>query len=285
MTDQSYSDILAIIIKYAAKPSLFELGDPHLWDDQHISKGMLEAHLNPDNDLASRRHATIDKEVRYLVSSGTLKKGDRLLDLGCGPGLYSIRLSEQGLSVTGIDISSRSLEYARNTAAARGLEIEYRLLNFFDIEYREKFDAVLQTNGELNTFSDDKRNELLSRLHRALKPGGLFVFDLTTRKQIKDRVSSISWHVSDGGFWRPGRHLVLEQGYDFSEESIWVNQYIIMDENGISVYRNWFHDYDLYTIIAVLEKAGFQVTRAWNDLTGTPYAAGGKWIALVARKV
>ena len=47
---------------------MFEPGEPRFWDDLYISKGMLQAHLNPDNDLASRKHKTIDKEVNHLVS-------------------------------------------------------------------------------------------------------------------------------------------------------------------------------------------------------------------------
>jgi 23S rRNA U2552 (ribose-2'-O)-methylase RlmE/FtsJ len=46
---------------------------------------MLEAHLSPDNDLASRKPSSIEKEVRYL-STSLFKKGNRILDLGYGPG-------------------------------------------------------------------------------------------------------------------------------------------------------------------------------------------------------
>lgn len=69
---------------------------------------MLEAHLNPNSDAASRKVAIIDKEVRHLLAVRVLKPRDRVLDLGCGPGLYAIRLSENGIKVTGIDISERS---------------------------------------------------------------------------------------------------------------------------------------------------------------------------------
>ncbi len=35
----------------------------------------------------------------------------------------------------------------------------------------------------------------------------------------------------------------------------------------------------------VLEIAGFTIRQIWNDLTGTPYAKGGDWIAIVAEKL
>jgi len=281
---QDYNRILAAIAQYSVKPPLFEPGEPLFWDDPHISRGMLEAHLNPDNDLASRKHKTIDKEVEYLISSGVLKQGDRLLDLGCGPGLYAGRLAVKGVKVTGIDISERSLNYAIAQARKDKLDIEYRLLNFFDIDYSAEFNAVIQTNGELNTFSDDRLNKLLGILHRALLPNGLLIFDVTTRPlRLKEGLKN-GWYFGDGGFWRSGRHLVLEQGYDYPEKNTWLDRYIVIDNGGVKVYHNWFHDYDLKTIRRVLENAGFELIHTWNDLTGTPYREGGDWIAIVARK-
>jgi SAM-dependent methyltransferase len=277
---------LSVLVNLSIKPRLYEPGKSLFWNDPHISKGILEAHLNPDVDSASRKHKTIDKEVNHLISSDVLKPGDKILDLGCGPGLYSSRFAIKGVKVTGIDISNNSLDYARHYAVEKGLDIDYRLISFFDIGYSGIFDAVIQVNGELNTFSDDKRDELLAKLRKALIPGGHLVFDITTRTRelrlregIKNR-----WYISESGFWRSGRHLVLERGFDYLEDSVWLDQYIVIDSAGVKVYNNWFHDYSLETISPVLEKAGFTIRQIWNDLTGTPYLKGGDWIAIVAEK-
>jgi len=284
MSTGKFADILNSILRSSEKPPLFEPGESLFWDDPHISRSMLEAHLNPDNDAASRRPEKIDSEVEHLISSGFLNPGDRVLDLGCGPGLYASRLAQRGIQVTGIDISDRSLNYARRYAEDNGLDIEYRKLNFFDIDYSDVFDAVLQTNGELNTFSGEKRDELLSKLHKALKPDGLLVFDVTTRALRMKFGLKNNWYVSDVGFWRPGRHLVLEDGLDFPENDVFLNRYIVVDDNRVAVYNLWFHDYNLESIRQVLVSAGFKLQHIWNDLTGTPYEDGGDWLAIVAGK-
>jgi len=281
---ETYSSFISTIIARAPKPPLYEPGESLFWDDSHISKGMLEAHLNPDNDLASRKHTTIDSEVEHLVSSGILKPGDRILDLGCGPGLYSRRLSARGMKVTGIDISGRSLNYAITQSKEQGLDTEFCRVNFFNIDYSLEFDAVIQTNGEINVFSDEKRDQLLAILHQALKPGGLLIFDITTRALRMRYVAKNSWYVSDGGFWRKSKHLVLEQGFYYPEENVWLDQYIVIDSDDVKVYNNWFHDYDLDTIRRVLHRADFKVIHAWNDLSGSPYQDGGDWIAIVSQK-
>lgn len=284
MVDNSI-DIISAIIKYSGKPRPFEPGESRFWDDSHISIGMLAAHLDPESDAASRKHATIDKDVENLLASRFLKPGDRVLDLGCGPGLYSSRLAEKGLRMTGVDISERSLDYARRYAGEHGLQIDYRLLDFFDIDFTAEFDAVIQTHGELNTFSDEKLNELLSRFHRALKPGGLLIFDLTTRTVRKRVGLKNGWYAMKTGYWRPGPHLVLEQGFDYPENDIWLNRYIIVDNERVAVYNLWFHDYTLETFSPVLKNAGFEIVQVWNDMTGTPYREGGDNITLVGMKL
>ncbi len=281
---QVFSDLLTNIAAYSGKPALFEPGELHFWDDPHISKAMLETHLNPALDLASRRPETIDKEVKNLVSSGVVKKGDNMLDLGCGPGLYASRLARQGIKVTGIDFSERSLNYAIAQAKEQRLDIRYRLLNFFDLGYASEFDAVLQAYGEIGTFSDVKRDELFTKIHRSLKPGGTFIFDVTTPSLKMSPGPHNQWYITDGGFWRPGRHLTLEMQYDYPEENVSVSQYIVMDEKKTSVYRIWNHNYTPESLRPVLEKAGFRIVHTWNDLTGTPYQEGGEWLAIAARK-
>lgn len=53
------------------------------------------------------------------------QRGEKALDVGCGTGIYLIRLARMGLSCTGIDPSERMLHIARKKAEAAGLQIEF----------------------------------------------------------------------------------------------------------------------------------------------------------------
>lgn len=274
------------IFSHTSKPPLFEPGEPEFWNDPHISKSMLEAHLDQTHDGASRKTAEIEKTVLYLTGSGFLKTGQQVLDIGCGPGLYSSRLCREGVQVTGIDISRKSIDYARAEAEKERLDIDYACNDFFNIGYEGTFDVVLQVYGEICTFSEEKRDLLLNLVHRALKDRGIFIFDASTRALRMREGLKNRWYVSESGFWRPGKHLVLEDGFDYPENDTWLNQYIVADEDGtVKTYRLWLHDYSLETISLVLEKSGFKVEQVWNSLSGEPYREGGDWIALAARKV
>jgi len=267
------------------RPEPFTPGEPLFWDDPHISSQMLAAHLDPKNDLASRRPETIDKSVDWMIQTLGLHDGASVLDLGCGPGLYAMRLAQRGQRVTGLDYSRRSIEYAIQSAKQHNLTIEYRYQDYLTLNDNERYDLALLIYGDFCPLSPIQRSQLLANVHRALKPGGHFILDVTTREHRKRYGNTNGWYVSENGFWKPGLHLVLEQGFDYPEQSIFLDQTIVMDENGmLLVYRNWFQDYTRETITSELENGGFSMQSVWSDLVGTPYTEDAEWIGIVAKK-
>jgi SAM-dependent methyltransferase len=274
---------LDLLRSLSEKPPLFAPGEPLFWDDPHISQGMLAAHLDPDTEAASRPPAEIDRIVSWLVDALALEPGAAVLDLGCGPGLYAARLAQRGLRVTGVDYSRRSIDYARAYAAEHDLPITYRYQNYLTLDDAGGYDAALLIYGDLCVLAPDVRDALLRAVHGALKPGGRFALDVTTR-HLRARIGVRNgWYAAESGFWKPGPHLVLEQGFDYPEHDTYLDQYVVIEQDGtVSVYRNWFLDYTPETITAALEQQGFTVRGVWSDLAGTPYAPGAEWLGVVA---
>jgi SAM-dependent methyltransferase len=273
------------ILEWQEKPAPFTPGEPLFWNDPHISTQMLKAHLDPGNDLASRRPEVIQSSVDWLIAALGLQAGDSVLDLGCGPGLYSSRLAERGLSVTGVDYSSRSIDYAMQNARQNKLDICYRYQDYLTLTDEAQYDAALLIYGDFCPLSPDQRSQLLGSLQRALKPGGYFALDVTTRVHRQRYGTHNGWYATGKGFWKPGPHLVLEEGFDYPEESIYLDQAIVIEEKGTtSVYRMWFQDFTRETITLELEAGGFAIQSVWGDLTGTPYSEDTEWIGIIARK-
>lgn len=267
-------------------PQPFTPGEALFWDDPYISAQMLKAHLDPHSDLASRRPETVQRSVDWLVQTLGLSPGDALLDLGCGPGLYAARLAMQGLRITGVDYSRRSIEYAVEYAHQHNLDIQYRYQNYLDMTDEGLYDAALLIYGDFCPLSPDQQTRLLRNVHRSLTPGGFFVLDVTTRAHRNRYGSQNGWYVAEDGFWKPGLHLVLEQGFDYPEQSLYLDQAIVIETNGkLSVYRNWFQDFDRQAITAKLESEGFAVQGVWSDLCGTPFSDDSEWIGVVARQI
>jgi SAM-dependent methyltransferase len=114
------------------------------------------------------------QEVAFLVDALGLQPGQRVLDVGCGPGRHAHALAEQGIVVHGIDISERFVELAREGAPDRAT---FERLEARHLAFDAEFDAVLslcQGAFGLSGPSEPLRadTEVLTGMARALRPGG-----------------------------------------------------------------------------------------------------------------
>ncbi len=112
-----------------------------------------------------------EKIVSALWPTGITERGDRVLELGCGPGFYTRRLAAHSahFRVTGIDLSSRQLIRAR-AAASQVANCSFeqgdvRALNWPDASV----DAVVASRLFIIL---SEREEVFAEMHRVLRPGG-----------------------------------------------------------------------------------------------------------------
>lgn len=259
-------DIVNKILANSGKPKVFQKGTSNFWTDQHISKYMLEAHLNPEWDAASRKFEIIDKTVKW-INDEILKRQSQILDLGCGPGLYAERLCKLGHNVTGIDFSERSINYAKKSSVEKGLDVEYVYGNYLDIEYDEEFDLIMIIYCDLGALSNTDRNILLQKVYKALKPGGIFIFDAFTEKFADKKEAKREWNVQKEGFWAGEKHVVLSETFHYPEEKVTCDQHIVIQESGrFEVYRSYDHYYSEEDIAELLDGFGFRKHRFYYEV-------------------
>lgn len=273
------------IHQYIKKPRLFEKSTSSLWDDEHISKGMLAAHLNPDIDAASRKHEFIDRSAAWIYNYFGLKKGARVLDLGCGPGLYTERLAKLGLNLTGIDFSQRSIEYAKTQALKKNLAIDYIYRNYLDMDFHHVFDIVIMIYCDFGVLSYSERDLILEKVYRSLKVGGRFVFDVSTPNLFNRVTEKKSWSFSQSGYWRPYPYISLAAVFIYAEHNVLLTQYTVIDKKeNMEVYRIWDCAYSKETITEVLLEKGFEVADFFSDLSGRTYRNDADTLGIVAVK-
>jgi SAM-dependent methyltransferase len=267
-----------------ARPEPYAPHDAPFWDDPHIARQMLAAHLDPATDAASRRPDTIDRTVGHLVATLGLGTGDRLLDLGCGPGLYARRFAARGVAVTGIDLSPTSIAYAVGDAREAGMAIDYRVEDYTSSQLGGPFDAAALIYLDFGVLPDAPRDRLLDSLRLALRPGGVFVFDVhaPSRQRVAD--SAVRVERADGGFWRPGPHLVIETTYRYGE-GLDLNQYAVVAGASITTYRVWDRPYTVTQLRLLLRRHGFAIDDVWSDLTGAPRRRSSPALGIVARRL
>jgi SAM-dependent methyltransferase len=129
-----------------------------------------------------------DQEVGFLVDALGLEVGQRVLDVGCGPGRHALALARRGLAVTGVDASPEFLDLGRAAAAAAGLGVSFVELDVRDLDLDGEFDAAIcLCQGGFGLLGGRDEVEVFARIVRSVAPGGaLAVSAFSTVFAVRD---------------------------------------------------------------------------------------------------
>ena len=253
------------ILNISKKPELYQKGTAVMWTDPYISRQLLNVHLDPDIDLASRKRETIETTIKWVLEKAG---GENLniLDLGCGPGLYSQLLAQKGHQVTGVDFSKHSITHAMKQAEKNGLEIDYRCQNYLELDDTEKYDLVLLIFTDFGALTPDERATLLSNVHRALKPGGCFLFDVLNDDPLEGKMGEKTWEISEKGFWRDKPYLLLCDSHPYPDEKVMLSQHCVIDEDAFEIYRFWTHFFSHEDLRIILSQNKFSRIKFYENV-------------------
>ena len=106
-----------------------------------------------------------------------LEPGMEVLDLGCGHGRITNRLAGRGCRMTGLDLSGTFLDRARETAAARGVTVDYQRADMRELTGTDRFDRILNFGNAFGYNSDADDQAVLARVAEALRPDGRFLLE------------------------------------------------------------------------------------------------------------
>ena len=275
------SSLIEALAHALGRPAPFEPHDAPFWDDPYIASQMLRAHLDPSTDAASRRPETVRATVEHLVDALGLRSGSRLLDLGCGPGLYAAEFARHGIHVTGVDLSANSIDYGMRQATLDGHDIDYRVGDYTRVALGGPYDAAVLIYLDFGVLSDDARERLLGAVAAALRPGGAFAFDVYTPAKRRVVDGHISVERSAGGFWRPHSHVVIETTYRY-DGHLDLEQHTVVDNDRITTYRVWDRAYTFTEMQRLLARHGMRIPHRWSDLTSRPWRRGSPTLAVAA---
>ena len=256
-----------------------------LWTDEHTSKRMLAYHLNESIDVASRNRSFIERSVKWIVSHFDVDDKSEIVDFGCGPGLYTNRLAEHGATVTGIDFSENSLNYARHIAAKKGLDVNYVSKNYLDFETMDRFDLIIMIMCDFCVLSPGQRKKMLSKFHSLLKPDGSVLLDVYSLKSFSQREESATYEKNQlDGFWSPEDYYGFVNTFKYETEKVVLDKYTVIEESRMRVVYNWLQYYCKESLVEEFETNGFSVEQLFSDVSGKPYTPESNELAVVAKK-
>lgn len=266
------------------KPTVYEASSSAFWDDEHISKYMLDAHLNPDIDSASRGMKFIKESVDWIARCCNGGQGKQLLDLGCGPGIYAELFTEKGFAVTGVDFSKRSIQYAKQHAVECEKRIQYYYQNYLDIDFENEFDVVTLIYCDFGVLSPSDREMLLKKIRKALKPEGILILDVFTKVYLNIFKEKETVHYQENGFWSDKPHVVIQRNSVYEDTKNTLEQYLVVTEGDCACYNIWNQIYSEESLLAELESGGFHTTELFGDVSGKKYTGQQETMCVIGRK-
>ena len=152
-------------------------------DIQEIEKFNLLAHKwwDPTSEFKPL-HEINPLRLNFIKTSVNIK-GKKILDVGCGGGILSESLANEGADVTGIDQGDRVIKIAKLHAKESGIKVKYKHINIEDFYKNtdERFDVI--TCLEMLEHVPDP-NSIINTCSKLLMPGGKIYFS-TINKNLK----------------------------------------------------------------------------------------------------
>jgi SAM-dependent methyltransferase len=275
------------IVNRKCPPDPWSEGDKLPWDDPGFSERMLKEHLSQSHDWASRRFEIIDRHIGWLHEVVLSGQPSRVLDLGCGPGLYLQRLASLGHECVGIDYSPASIAYAKEAASRAELKIQYILEDVRSADFGLGFDLAMMIWVEFNVFSPADANALVKKAARALGAAGQLVLKVHTFEAICRQGNLASkWGSSRPGLFCGSPHIRLEGSFWDENRRGATTRYFILDSTSsqVTAYASSSQAYTGDEFCRLLKTAGLATVTRHASLTGEDDANSRDLVVYIGEK-
>ena len=164
-------------------------------------------------DRLMHRDVDYEKIADYIENIFAMydKNPDLVCDLACGTGNITVPLARRGYDMTGIDVSEDMLNIAREKAADN--DILFLNQNIASLDLYGTMDAfTCMIDGVNYIISPKALCDMLTKIKTCfLEPGGLFIFDISTRHKLKNVIGSNTFIHSDSDVFYAWQNRYIEK--------------------------------------------------------------------------
>jgi len=252
------------------------------WDDPDFSRRILQEHLDQDHDAASRRLSRIRQHVTWIHKQVLRGRPTRVLDLGCGPGLYAAPFTRLGHSYTGLDFSPACIDYATHNAPG-----SYRLGDVRSADYGSDYGLVLYIFGALNILPTPDARAILKKAWAALAPGGCLLIESSSPDAVDQIGNQPSmWYSAEAGLFSDRPHLCLMENFWDEPTCTATERFYIVDTatGQVTHHAASTVGYTEEQLGEMLQQAGFHDLTFYPSLTGKEEALSQEMVVVTAQK-
>ena len=255
------------------------------WGQPEFARRLLREHLDQSHDGASRRATAIARHIRRLRRLIPAPPS-RVLDAGCGPGLYAVELARLGHDVTGVDVSAPALRHARSlvrdakpSGSARFVRADLRAVALPP----ESFDAALLVYYVLEAFPRIVQPLVLARLAAGLTRDGVLIAEMRLRpQQPPGRLEW--WDAVPNSLLSDRRHLLLgDSVYDDRHHTYVLRDVGVFDDGSVAVRQTSAWMCPFGSIPRLFKRGGLKVVAMYDGWSGQPASPASESLLVVAR--
>jgi SAM-dependent methyltransferase len=207
--------------------------------------------------------AQIAREAGFIEDRLGIERGGSLLDLACGTGRHAIELARRGYEVVGFDLSLAMLARAGDEAQDREVKINFVQGDMREMTFEEQFDGVYCWGTSFGYFEEEKNANVIDRVRRALRAGGLLLLDVVNRDFLVRQSPSLAWFEGDGCV------CMDEMNVDFITSRMKVKRTMMLDDGRTREIEYSTRVYSLHELGKILHEQGFKVCEV-SGRTATP---------------
>jgi SAM-dependent methyltransferase len=285
--EKSTSLNLVEVVQRSQRPEPWAEGEKIPWNEPGFSQRMLREHLSQEHDWASRRAIIIEKHVGWIHRELLSGRPARILDLGCGPGLYTSRLAKLGHACSGVDFSPASIAYAREYAQKVNLRVSYQLEDIRTADFGSGYELVMFVFGEFNVFTPGDARQILQKALAAIRPGGSLLLEVHTFELVHQvGMHPSSWYSSVSGLFSDRPHLCLQENFWDEGQSVATQRYFIVDAqtSRVTRYAASMQAYTQDQYMIMIKGCGFQNVEFYPSLMGEIDPSQPDLFVILARK-
>lgn len=218
------------------------------------------------------------QQTDFIIRITGIPGGSSIGDIGCGLGRHVLDFAKRGYQAVGYDFNEHYIEKANQSAMNLNLpNCSFTHKDARELDEQSRFDLVTCLWVSFGYFDDMTNQDVLSRIAKSAKPGGMVLIDLENREYI------LRHFIVDKYRDREGFVILERNKFELMTSINKCTRTIIAPDGSRTVYRRQVRLYTLAEMVQMGQKCGISFDKVYGDWDGQAYGLEAPRMILTGR--